>query len=616
MAISRDDFAAAFRTLATQGRAPKDILAAFREQKALLERGQRKMIAEILGLPPGPQADLRSAPAALDALGEILIELEIVTEPELQKLVASYLSRTYRKSLPPVPVPASLARFDLQWEIGRGRDGVVYRARRPEEPREVAIKLFRPDAKLDPRPISAMTDRIEPGLARTIEATPEALVMEFIEGASIDALLAERKVSLRAGFEWIEKAARILAPLHAKGLAHGSLAPGALLITRQDAVRIAEFGLKSGRPADDVFALGAILYEIATGVPPYEGFHAQELRSPSAANPSLDAAAERIILKALARDPARRYMEAGALADDLCRWLRHEDVLAEVPSAVPAPRGNRPRMAIVAAALAALAALVFLLGRSKPPPPAEQPAQARELPPPPKPTHVTSPPPKPSVTPQETQTARKDPMERAEERELYVEGSQALAKGDYDRLLALGEDFVRRGADRDFAYYWMAVAYRAKKDPEKSLEAIDAAIARAPEKIDYLQVRLPLLLARGEARRALQDIERLYGKNTAEVNAAIRSIDQEIRAGNDDPLLRLHRGALLHYKRNYRQAADEFALVVQEGNSRALYFLGLSLLRDERPAEGTEALRRFIAAHPDLADAQDARTLLAELRGE
>ncbi len=623
MALSRDDFAAAYHVLASGARTPQDVKSVIRDQLARLDRGERATLTEMLGVPPGAQVDLRSHPAQLDALGEMLIELEILNEPELERLVASFLSRTYRRTLPPVALPAHLSRYDFQWEIGRGRTGVVYRGRREQAPHEIAIKLLRPEARPDPARAKAMLERAEPGLVRAFDAGDDFLVTEFVEGSSVDALLAERKLSLRHGFEVVAKAARVLAPLHAKGLAHGSLAPGCVLIDRQENAHVAEFGLAPGSPADDVFALGAILYEIAAGVPPYEGFHAQELRPPSRYNPSADGAPERVIAKACARDESRRYPDAGALADDLERWLRHEEVLADVDAATSgrAP-SKKDRVPLVVAGIAVflLVILAIIFGwpgeNGKPDDPSKtvEPAPhvprtsdtATTTPDPPK----TVKPPKPKTDPKEEEIKRKGPIGRNEERELFAAGSMALSKGDYEKLVALGEEFLLRDADRDYAYYWLAVGYRARKDHEQALVAIDNAISKAPEKSEYLAVRLPLLLARGEAKRALKDLEAMYGKNVREVNSVILALRDDAER---DSFARLQRGALYHHKRNYKEAADDFHAVVQSGDSKTLYFLGLSLLGAERTDDAIDALRRFIAAHAGLPAADEARALLAEL---
>ncbi len=324
MALSRDDFAAAYAALATKAKTPKDVKHALREQQSLLDKGKRATLAELLATPVPAQLDLRSDRDALDALGDLLVELEIMNEPELERLVATFLSRSYRKTLPAMPVPKSLDKYDVEWEVGRGHSGTLYRGRRDEAPHEIAIKVFRADAKPDASRAKAMVGQSEPGLVPVYDAGDDYLVMAFVEGTSIERLLAERKLSLRHGFELIEKAANILAPLHAKVLAHGSLGPGSLLLDHGDAVHVADFGLQPGSPTDDVFALGAVLYEIAAGVPPYEGFHSRELKPPSRYNASAGGSAEAIILKSLARDASRRYPNAAAMAADLGKFMRHK----------------------------------------------------------------------------------------------------------------------------------------------------------------------------------------------------------------------------------------------------------------------------------------------------
>ena len=87
MALTRDDFAAAFHALSTKARSPREVRAAFREQMEQRDPRSRKGIAHLLRLPARVSVDLRSDPQALDALGEMLIEIDLASEAELEKLV-------------------------------------------------------------------------------------------------------------------------------------------------------------------------------------------------------------------------------------------------------------------------------------------------------------------------------------------------------------------------------------------------------------------------------------------------------------------------------------------------------------------------------------------------
>lgn len=209
---------------------------------------------------------------------------------------------------------------------------------------------------------------------------------------------------------------------------------------------------------------------------------------------------------------------------------------------------------------------------------------------------------------------KKEPIGRDEERDFLAAGSKALAAGDYDKLQALAEEAIARGPERDYAFHWLAIAHRSREDHAKALEAIDRAIALAPEKTSYLEIRLPLLIARAEARRAIEDAERVYGRETASVNTAIRELTREMSEGSPQPALLIQRGVLFHIKRNYPQAAADFRAAERAGNLGALYFLALALRADERPDEAAVELRRFIEAYASMAVANEARALLEELK--
>src|SRR6185312_9659984 len=174
---------------------------------------------------------------------------------------------------------------------------------------------------------------------------------------------------IRRAAELIAKVARIVHYAHEHGILHRDIKPGNILLDLQGEPHLTDFGLARlveaestvtrtldvmGTPsymapeqatgnnaavgrATDVYGIGAVLYQLLTGHPPFAGGTTYETikllletepRPPRLWNPKVDRDLSTICLKCLEKDPLRRYSSALALAEDLERWLRHEPVLA------------------------------------------------------------------------------------------------------------------------------------------------------------------------------------------------------------------------------------------------------------------------------------------------
>ncbi|HKS15718.1 MAG TPA: protein kinase, partial [Planctomycetota bacterium] len=261
MGLSTQDFVVAFRALSTQACSPSDLRKALRVQSSRFVQGKRLTLSESLVearsispftagelASPAP-VHLRGDPEALTAAGELFLATETASELELDRIVDGLTRPVDPRTLKEVPVPPSLKGYDVSWEIGRSRTGSVYRGSKRGTTSPVAIKVFRADAFATDAAKAAFLERMAagsaddgPGVIKVLEARDvdgqAVVVQEFVEGAPLDKLLAERKVSLRRGFEIMGRAALLVAPSHGKGVAHGRLSARGILVQPNDHPRI------------------------------------------------------------------------------------------------------------------------------------------------------------------------------------------------------------------------------------------------------------------------------------------------------------------------------------------------------------------------------------------
>ena len=261
--------------------------------------------------------------------------------------------------------------------IGAGSMGVVYKARHLKLDRLVALKmiarksstvsaLFQAEAK-------AIAQLQHPNIVQIFDIGHHRgqpfLALEFVEGGSLDRKIAGRAQPPRAAAEMIRTLALASDYAHRHGIVHCDLKPSNILITTEGVPKIADFGVAkwlesddhwskdgdilgtprymapeqaSGKvhllgPATDVYSLGVILHEMLTGRPPGPPATAPEAPTPSpgpeATLPSPSRARvprdlEIIVLKCLREEPAKRYADAAAVAEDLGRFLQGSPIRA------------------------------------------------------------------------------------------------------------------------------------------------------------------------------------------------------------------------------------------------------------------------------------------------
>jgi tetratricopeptide (TPR) repeat protein/predicted Ser/Thr protein kinase len=302
-----------------------------------------------------------------------------------------------------------LGPYRLLEEVGRGGQGVVFRAIQPGTGRTIAVKRLLGGSFASPtslrrfqREAEAAAALVHPGIVTIhgiefVEGSP-LLAMEWVDGVSLTEWARGRpRVEVLRTFLQVCEAVR---HAHQHGVLHRDLKPANVLVDTAGRPRLLDFGLAKrpeaglstmtetgnffGTPAyaapeqlcgegsdarTDVHALGAILFELLTGRRALEGeglavltrAAALEAPRPSSVQRNIPGDLDAIVLQAMAREPARRYQSVDALAADLQRFLEGRPVLAQGPSATYLVRKFVARNRVTSAALLALliATLVF-----------------------------------------------------------------------------------------------------------------------------------------------------------------------------------------------------------------------------------------------------------------
>src|SRR5256714_9552293 len=312
------------------------------------------------------------------------------------------------------PMLKDFGDYELLEEVGRGGQGVVFRARQKSLNRTVALKVIslgqwasKAHLKRFRREAEAAASLDHPGIVPIHEVGERDgscyFSMQFIEGGQLDEVVRREPMPIRRAVELIAKVARTVHYAHEHGILHRDIKPGNILLDAKGETHLTDFGLARlvesdssvthtldilGTPSymapeqaignnaavsstTDVYGLGAVLYQLLTSQPPFAGGATYETikllldtepRQPRLLNPKIDRDLSTICLKCLQKDPKRRYPSALALAEDLERWLKHEPIQARQTGIFTRGRKWVRRKPAVAALIASLVDFAAAIG--------------------------------------------------------------------------------------------------------------------------------------------------------------------------------------------------------------------------------------------------------------
>jgi len=343
-------------------------------------------------------------------------------------------------------VGTTLAHYEILEKLGSGGMGDVYRARDTRLDRDVALKILPAEMASDPdrrmrfeREAKAVAALNHPNIV-TIHSVEEVngthfLTMELVEGKTLSELIPKDGMSLERFFQTAVPLAEAVTAAHAKGITHRDLKPANVMVGKDGQLKVLDFGLAKlleapdpgtaqtvaagsatqegkilgtvaymapeqaeGKPVDprsDVFSLGVLLYEMATGERPFKGdtnmstitsILRDDPPSVTELKRTLPRHLSRIVKRCLAKDPDRRYQTAHDLRNDLLEFKEELDsgeFTAETPVAAARSRAGRRGLVLgLAGAVVVILVGVFAItrfGHQAPAPAASGPNQSMEV---------------------------------------------------------------------------------------------------------------------------------------------------------------------------------------------------------------------------------------------
>ncbi len=502
---------------------------------------------------------------------------------------------------PPAPSPRQgIGPYELVREIGRGSMGVVYEARERKTGKALALKILPETLGFDAsalerfhREAALAAELAHPAVVPILHVGEEEGVwyaaMDFIDGETLDTLVGHAPLPVDLAARTARQAAEGLHYAHERGIIHRDVKPANILIDRENRARILDFGLAKQRdvatitasgtvvgtpmymspeqaspsaPVDfrtDIYSLGATLYEVLTGVPPFMGEDVQALirkvkhespPAPRSLRPDIPRPLENIVFKAMAKDPSRRYASASDFAGDLGRFLSsgHAEArprrLWERGKAAVSRHLETVGVAVLACVLLAGAWLLWQL--SKPP-------------------------------------GASSPDERADMEALASRAFDALRLGRHEEAEALYTRLHEKDPSDGEILLFRALARRGRSKGEAALEDLDQALVLDGGLSRARWERASLFLDMGLPGKAARDLERYL----------------ETHSGAEEAKMLLARAYRESGRRREARAVLEGLVRSNPGGWKASLALA-ELERENDPASARDRLRALADRTPDL----------------
>lgn len=374
-----------------------------------------ELLEEMLDSGKTPEDVCRDYPELLPELQKKWQAFRII-DAQVGAVFPDIRTEPHAGAIAPVTPPNGLPQipgYEVEAILGHGGVGVVYKARQLALDRSVAVKMLLAGPYAGPqdlarfrRETAALACLRHPNIVQVYDAGDAEgrpfYTMELIDGGSLAQKLAGTPQAARFAATLLATLAEALHVAHQVGIVHRDLKPANIMLTADGTPKIADFGLarrvegdaeltqtgvpvgtpnymapeqargqaRGIGPAVDVYALGAILYELLTGRPPFRGATPTETllqvihhdpAPPARLNGKVSRDLETICLKCLQKDPSKRYPTASDLAADLGRFLRHEPIRAR-PTGQMEHFVRWVRRRPAAAGLLAAVALLVLAG--------------------------------------------------------------------------------------------------------------------------------------------------------------------------------------------------------------------------------------------------------------